>query len=95
VVALFMVYGFARMFIDTNLMPILSMVIDGRHRATGFGIINMLTVFTGGMSTYVAGALRDANVGLGTVFQYASLGLALCAALLYLVKREVRKNKIA
>ena len=94
VVALFMVYGFARMFIDTNLMPILCMVIDGRHRATGFGIINMLTVFVGGLSTYVAGALRDAHVGLGTVFQYASLGLVLCMFLLLLVKRDVKKKQL-
>jgi sugar phosphate permease len=92
VVALFLIYGFARMFIDANLMPILCMVIDGRHRATGFGIINMLTVFTGGMSMYVTGALRDAHISLGTVFQYASLGLMLCVLLLFLVKREVKKN---
>ena len=90
-IALFLMYGFARMFIDANLMPILCMVIDGRHRATAYGIINMLTVFTGGMSTYVAGALHDANIRLGTVFQYASLGLVICVVLLLLVKREVKK----
>lgn len=90
-VTLFLIYGFSRMFIDCNLMPMLCMVIDGRYRATGFGIINMFTVFAGGMSTYVAGALRDAQVGLGVVFQYASLGLVLCVGLLILVKREAKK----
>lgn len=90
-VALLMVYGFARMFIDNNLMPILCMVIDGRHRATGFGIINMFAVFTGGLSAYVAGALRDAHISLSTIFQYASLGLVLCVLLLFLVKRSVKK----
>jgi MFS family permease len=89
-VTLFLVYGFARMFIDTNLMPILCMVIDGRYRATGYGIINMFTVFAGGMSTYVTGALRDAHVSLSTVFQYASLGLMICMILLFLVKREAQ-----
>ena len=93
VVALFMMYGFARMFIDTNLMPILSMVIDRRYRATGYGIINMLTVFIGGLSMYVAGAFRDAEVSLSTVFQYASLGLMICVILLLLVKRDVKRNK--
>ena len=91
-VALFAVYGFARMFIDANLMPILCMLIDTRYRATAYGIINMLTVFVGGMSAYVAGALHDAQVSLGTVFQYASLGLVICVVLLLLVKREVKKN---
>ena len=93
-IALFFTYGFARMFIDANLMPILCMVIDERHRATGYGFINMITVFTGGMSAYVAGALRDANVSLATVFQYASLGLVVCIVLLFLVKRSVQKNKL-
>lgn len=92
-IGLFMIYGFARMFIDTNLMPILCMVIDKRHRATGYGIINMLTVFTGGMSVYVAGALHDAQISLGTMFQYASLGMMLCVVLLLLVKRAVKKNE--
>ena len=92
-VALFLMYGFARMFIDANLMPILSMVIDSRHKATAYGIINMLTVFTGGMSTFVAGALHDANISLATIFQYASLGLLLCIVLLLLVMRSVRKSR--
>lgn len=90
-VTLFLIYGFARMFIDCNLMPMLCMVIDGRYRATGFGIINMVTVFAGGVSTYAAGALRDAHVGLDAIFQYASLGLVLCVGLLFLVLQKAKK----
>ena len=91
-VALFLIYGFSRTFMDTNFMPVLCMVIDRRYRATGFGIINMMAVFTGGLSIYIAGALRDAHVSLSTVIQYASLGLMLCVILLFLVKHEVKKN---
>jgi len=93
-VAMFLMYGFARMFIDANLMPILRMVVDERYQATGYGIINMLTVFIGGLSTYVAGALHDAHIPLATIYQYASLGLVLCIGLLFLVMRSVRKSGI-
>jgi MFS family permease len=89
-IALFLVYGLARMFVDTNLMPILCMVIDGRYRATGYGIINMLTVIAGGMSAYVAGSLRDIQVNLGIMYQIASIGLILCIGILYLIKREIK-----
>ena len=94
VVGLFLMYGLTHVFLDINLMPVLCMVIDSRYRATGFGIINMFSVFTGGLSIYVAGALRDAHVSLSTVFQSASLGLMLCVVLLFLVKREAKKKSI-
>jgi len=91
-VTLFLIFGFARMFIDNTLMPILCMVIDKRYRATAYGIINMASVFIGGMSSYIAGVFRDADVSLSTVFQYASIGLALCMVILLLIKHEVKKN---
>ena len=94
VVVVLLAYGITKTLIDTNLMPILCMVIDKRHQATGFGVINMFAVFAGGLSVYIAGALRDAHVSLSTVFQYASLGLMLCVVLLFLVKREVKKSEI-
>ena len=93
VVVLLLIYGFTKTFIDTNLMPILSMVINERYRATGFGVINMFAVFAGGISVYIAGALRDAHVSLSSVFQYASLGLMICVVLLFLVKRAVKKQR--
>jgi hypothetical protein len=35
----FMLYALVRMAVDTNLMPVLCMVVDGRYKATGYGIL--------------------------------------------------------
>ncbi|MDR2039394.1 MAG: MFS transporter [Bacteroidales bacterium] len=93
----FMMYAFLKMFVDSNLMPILCILIDERYRATGYGILNMLATIVGGVGIYVAGALRDSNINLGVVYQSASLCIVLCVVLLWLIRRNARemtKNKI-
>ncbi len=81
-----LVYGLARGFSDANMMPILCQVVDPRYRATGYGIMNCFSCLTGGVMIYVSGALKDRNVDLGTVFQFAAAGLVLAAVVLLLVR---------
>jgi MFS family permease len=87
-----MLYGLARAFADTNMMPILCIVVDPRYRATGFGVLNFLNVIVGGLATYAGGALRDAHVGLGIIFQIASASMVCCAVLLLFVRARPRPN---
>jgi MFS family permease len=91
-VVFFIIYALARMFVDTNLMPALCMIIDGRYRATGYGMMNMMATIVGGIGIFVAGALRDSQINLGFMYQSASLSIVICAILLFLVKRSVQKN---
>ena len=81
-----MVYGLARAFTDSNMMPILCLVADPRYRATGFGVLNCFACVVGGLAIYAGGALRDANVNLSYVFRFAALSLVVCAVLLFFVK---------
>jgi MFS family permease len=93
-ICFFMIYALVRMAVDTNLMPVLCMVVDGRYRATGYGILNMLATIVGGIGIFAAGMLRDSDVNLGLIFQYASICIVLCVVCLFLVKFQMKKNKI-
>ena len=84
----FMLYALTRMFIDANLMPILCMVVDCRYRATGFGILNLFATVVGGIGLYAAGTLRDAQVNLGKMYQFASLIIVICVAILFLLRKQ-------
>lgn len=84
----FIVYAITRTFSDANLMPVLCLIADSRYRATGYGILNFFATIIGGIGLYAGGALRDAHINLGKVFQGASVLLIICAALLFLVKPD-------
>lgn len=88
----FMVYGLTRMFVDTNLMPILCMGVDKRYRATGYGLLNMFATIVGGLGIYAAGIFRDSQINLNLVYQLASVSLLICIGLLWLVKKETQKT---
>lgn len=80
------VFGLARGFADANNMPILCQIAPARYRATGYGVLNFVACALGGVMTYVAGALKDANIGLEKVFQFCAGGVVVAAVLLLLVK---------
>lgn len=80
------IYGFMRVFSDANLMPILCQVSDSRYRATGYGVLNMFSCIVGGLTVYVGGVLRDAQINVGTLFQCAAGGMLVCGVLMMLVK---------
>jgi len=80
------VFGLARGFADANNMPILCQITPARYRATGYGVLNFIGCVLGGLMTYVAGALKDANIGLDKVFQFCAGGVVVAVLLLLLVK---------
>lgn len=91
-IVFFIAYYLMRTFSDTNLMPILSMVADSNHRATGYGILNLFATIVGGIGIYVGGTLKDSHIGFNIIFQSASVLLLICAGLLYFVKPNGEKR---
>ncbi|QYM80737.1 MFS transporter [Horticoccus luteus] len=81
-----MLYGFARASTDSNMMPILCMVIDPRYRATGYGLLNLFACLVGGATIYAGGLLRDSDISLTVIFQGAAVSMILAALLLFLIK---------
>jgi hypothetical protein len=82
------IYGFARVFSDANLMPILCQVCDSRYRATGYGVLNMFSCIVGGITVYLGGALRDAQISVSALFQAAAAGMIVCGVLLLMVRPQ-------
>jgi MFS family permease len=80
------IYGMMRSFSDSNLMPVLCQVSDPRYRATGYGVLNMFACIIGGLTIYAGGAMRDAEVGVDTLFKSAGVGLLICGVLMLMVK---------
>jgi len=91
-VVFFLIYGLTRMTVDSNLMPVLNTLVDGRYRATGYGILNMLATTVSGIGIYAAGAMRDANIRMELIFRYASFFILICVFLLLLVKIDMKKT---
>ena len=87
------VYGFARAFADSNMMPILCQVTDPRYRATGYGVLNFFGTIVGGLTIYAGGALRDAKIDVSLIFGFASASMLGCAALLFIIKSHAAANR--
>ncbi len=81
-------FGLAKAFADSNMMPILCLVSDPRYRATGYGVLNLFSCVVGGLAIYAGGALRDADVNVSHVFQFAALSIVVCAGLLFFVRPQ-------
>lgn len=67
-VAFLALYGLGWGFFDCNNMPILSQIARPELRATGYGIMNMVSISCGGFADWGFGDLRDRQVPLGLIF---------------------------
>lgn len=81
-------YGLTRFFADANQMPILCLVVDPRYRATSWGISTFISCMVGAAGIYAGGALRDAQVDISRIFQFASINLLVSAALIYSLRKR-------
>ncbi len=84
------IFGIGWGFFDCNNMPILCQIVRPEWRATGYGIMNLVSISCGGFGDWGFGALRDRHVPLNVIFG-AFAGVALLSVLLVLLIRP-RKN---
>ncbi len=73
-------FGLGWGFFDCNNMPILCQIARPELRATGYGIMNLVSIAFGGFADWGFGALRDSHVSLMLTF-----GIFAAAALLSIV----------
>lgn len=75
-IAFLIVFGFGWGFFDTNNMPILCQIARPHLRATGYGIMNMVSISCGGLADWGFGILLDLRVPLLAIFGiFASVAL--------------------
>jgi MFS family permease len=83
------VFGLGWGFFDSNNMPILSQIARPEWRATGYGIMNMVSISCGGLGDWAFGALRDRHVPLNLIFGvFAGVALLSVAIVLMIRVRE-------
>jgi MFS family permease len=85
-VAGLIVFGFGWGFFDCNNMPILCQIARPEWRATGYGIMNLVSISCGGFGDWVFGSLRDRHVPLNAIFG-AFGGVALLSVVIVLLIR--------
>ena len=61
-------FGLGWGFFDCNNMPILCQIVRPELRATGYGIMNLVSISCGGFADWGFGAMRDASVPLNVIF---------------------------
>ena len=62
------IFGLGWGFFDCNNMPILCQIARPEWRATGYGIMNLVSISCGGFGDWAFGALRDRHVPLNLIF---------------------------
>lgn len=75
-VAFLIVFGIGWGFFDGNNMPILSQVVRPHLRATGYGVMNFVSISCGGLADWGFGLLRSNRIPLNVSFSlFAALAV--------------------
>ena len=82
-IAFLILFGIGWGFFDGNNMPILCQIVRPEQRATGYGIMNFVSISCGGLADWSFGILRDQQVPLNVIFSaFASLAVVSVALVL-------------
>jgi len=81
-IAALILFGVGWGFFDCNNMPILSQIVRPELRATGYGLMNFVSMMCGGMADWGFGAMTDRGVPLNMIFGVFAL---VCVASLVIV----------
>ena len=85
-VAYLILFGLGWGFFDCNNMPILSQIVRPKLRATGYGIMNLVSISCGGLADWGFGVLRDREVPLNIIFSIFASAAIVSIALVLLIR---------
>jgi len=85
-IASLILFGIGWGFFDGNNMPILSQVTRPQLRATGYGIMNFVSMMCGGVADWGFGAMTDRHVPLNVIFGVFASFCIISVALVLLIK---------
>ncbi|MEO7319532.1 MAG: MFS transporter [Chthoniobacteraceae bacterium] len=91
-IAFLILFGLGWGFFDTNNMPILCQITRPELRATGYGIMNLVSISAGGLADWGFGLMRDRHVPLFGIFGVFASGAAISVVLVLLIRpRETER----
>lgn len=88
------IFGLGWGFFDCNNMPILCQIVRPEWRATGYGIMNLVSISCGGFGDWAFGVLRDRHVPLNLIFG-SFAGVALLSIFIVLMIRPTEEKSSA
>ncbi len=93
-VAFLILFGIGWGFFDCNNMPILSQLVRPELRATGYGIMNLVSISCGGLADWGFGILQDRKVPLNVSFTAFAIPVVLSIVLMLMIrpKRDADEN---
>lgn len=93
-IAFLILYGIGFGFFDTNNMPILCQIVGPKLRATGYGLMNMVSITVGGFAVTKVGAMRDAGAPPSAIFSICAFATAIAVVLVLLIRpRKVSESE--
>lgn len=90
-IAFLALFGLGWGFFDCNNMPILCQIVRPDLRATGYGLMNLVSISCGGLADWGFGALKKNKVPINLTFS-AIASVALVALVLVLLIRPRRES---
>jgi MFS family permease len=81
-----MLFGLGWGFFDCNNMPILCQITRPELRATGYGLMNLVSISCGGFADWGFGILQDRKVPLNQIFGAFALVAALSIVVVLLIR---------
>jgi MFS transporter, Spinster family, sphingosine-1-phosphate transporter len=85
-------FGIGWGFFDCNNMPILCQITRPELRATGYGIMNLVSISCGGFADWGFGAMRDFGVPLNLIFGTFAGVAAISIVLVLLIRPRNTEN---
>jgi MFS family permease len=85
-VGFLVLFGLGWGFFDCNNMPILSQIVRPELRATGYGVMNLVSISCGGLADWGFGELRDRNLPLNVIFGVFAGAAIISVVLVLLIK---------
>jgi MFS family permease len=85
-IAFLILFGIGWGFFDCNNMPILCQIAPRELRATGYGLMNMVSITAGGWFTRKIGAMRDTGVSTTLIFSFCAIAAAISVILMLFIR---------
>lgn len=85
-IAFLLLFGLGWGFFDCNNMPILCQIVRPELRATGYGVMNLVSISCGGFADWGFGIMRDREVPLNVIFSVFASFAILSIVLVLLIR---------
>ncbi len=85
-VAFLILFGLGWGFFDTNNMPILCQVTPPEQRATGYGLMNLVSISCGGLADWGFGLMRDRHLPLTLIFSVFASAAVVSIVLVLMIR---------